>query len=303
MGRTFRYGVGITGICLAVMAAGQLAGPGRVAASPAHPAAPRAPAHLAMAVGQHDLTLGRAATLNAPPPHATPSPAAPALTVCSFDGSRSRSPFATATGDLGYDQMRADLLDPAKFGPSGTVHRTVIIAAGVPAITSSDLAGCDVFFTSVFTGALSSTEASALDLAYRKGMRVITDADSDTAEQVSANSVMTALGRPAPFTGALDCPNDAAGGVVRAAGPGDPAVYGPFGDLRTNTWGTSITAAMTTPNRPMARCGTSIIRNVAAAKLFVGGDPSGFDLFTSPSGSLFNPTNEAAYLNFIGSAH
>lgn len=280
------------------MVGSQVATAGMVAASPAQPVA----AHRATAVTR-DPPLGRAATLSAPPGHAIPSDGAPVLRICSFDGSRSRAPFATATGDLGYSQMRADLLNPAKFGPSGSVHRTVVIAPGVPTITGSDLAGCSVFFTSVFTGALSGSEAHALKAAYGRGMRVITDADSDSSEQASANSVVTALGLSAPFTGASSCSNDAAGGMVRHGAPwgsGNAAVYGPFGDLRGNSWGTSITAVLTNDGT-ITKCGTEPIRKVIC-RLFVGGDPSGLDLFTSPTGSLHNPTNEAAYLNFIGSA-
>src|SRR5712691_3534696 len=66
-----------------------------------------------------DPTTGRAATLAAPPTGAVPSVVAPSLVICSFDGTRSRAPFATATGFLGYGHMRASLLDPSNFGPSG----------------------------------------------------------------------------------------------------------------------------------------------------------------------------------------
>lgn len=296
MRRAFRRGAimaVMAGSLGAVMAAGPVVSASGAAAA-VHPVAVRQPTAVAI-----DPTLGRAAVLRAAPRHALATPAAPALRICSFDGTRSRAPFATATGDLGYDQLRADLLDPAKFGPTGTVHRTVVIEPGVPTITTADLAGCNVFFTSVFTGALSGSEASALAFAWRhKGMALITDADSDTDEQVSVNSILTALGRPAAFTGALACPE----GRVRLNGPSDVAVFGPFGDLRGNTWGTSLSAEMTIPGRAMVRCGTSIVRKVIATKLFVGGDPSGFGLFTAPGGGAYDPTNEAAYLNFIGAA-
>src|SRR5215469_1987372 len=248
-----------------------------------------------------DPTLGRASTLAITPRGASPTAAAPSLKICSFSAARSRAPFATATGTLGYGQMRSDLLNPANFGPSGKVHRTIVIAAGVKRITKANLRGCNVFFTSVFTGKLSATEQSALKAAFKRGLRVITDADSDNPEARAVNSVLTALGFRAAFHGTTACPNDADGGSVRSVGPGDPAVYGPFGDLRGNTWGTSLSSVMAR-YPAMTRCGKVIVRSVKDRKLLVGGDPSGFDLFTSPSGFLFNPTNEAAYLNFIGAA-
>jgi hypothetical protein len=249
-----------------------------------------------------DPTLGRASTLAAPPRSESPTAAAPALKICSFSAARSRAPFATATGTLGYDQMRSDLLNIANFGPSGKVHRTIVISAGVKRITKANLRGCNVFFTSVFTGTLSATERQALRGAFNHGLRVITDADSDNPEARAVNSVLTALGFRAAFHGTTACPNEANGGTVRSLGPSDPAVYGPFGDLRGNTWGTSLSSVLRR-YPATTRCGRAIVRSLKHRKLLVGGDPSGFDLFTSPSGSLFNPTNEAAYLNFIGAAN
>src|SRR5579884_2182757 len=82
---------------------------------------------VASGAATHDPTLGRATQLAAPPAAAVAPVSAPALNICSFDSTRSPSPFATATGTLGYGQMRSDLLNASNFGPSGRVHRTINI--------------------------------------------------------------------------------------------------------------------------------------------------------------------------------
>jgi hypothetical protein len=302
MGRKLGYGTIALGLTLTALLAVPFAVSGTATARSGHPAPVARPGGHATVTRRGDPTLGRASTLGAPPRGASPTVAAPALKICSFSAARSRAPFATATGTLGYGQMRSDLLNPANFGPSGKVHRTIVIAAGVKRITKAGLRGCNVFFTSVFTGRLSATERSALKAAFKRGLRVITDADSDTPEANAVNSVLTALGFRAAFDGNIACLNDANGGHVRSAGPGDPAVYGPFGDLRGDTWGTSLSNVLRR-YRAMTRCGTAVVRSIKHRRVLVGGDPSGFDLFTSPSGPLFNPANEAAYLNFIGAAH
>jgi len=251
---------------------------------------------------QGDPTQGVATQLAAPPTGAAPTVVAPAEKICSFDGTRSRAPFATSTGDIGYAHLRASLLNAANFGPSGKVHRTIRIAAGVPTITSSNLVGCAVFFTSVFTPALSAAEKSALTTRFNQGMDVITDADSIQAEMDAVNSVLAATGTAGTVGPGTTCNNDANGGSLPTNAKINHFTYGPFGDLRGNTWGTSIAAVVSVSPSVVACSGTNI-HTSPKQNLMVGGDPSGVDLFTSPSGSLFNPSNEAAYLNFIGGAN
>jgi len=302
MGPRIRYGTVALVLTVTALLAVPFARSDKAVARSEHVATMMRPGGHETMTSQADPTLGRASTLATLPRGAVPTAAAPSLKICSFSAARSRAPFATATGALGYGQMRSDLLNPANFGSSGKVHRTIVIAAGVKRITKANLRGCDVFFTSVFTGKLSTTERQALRGAFNHGLRVVTDADSDNPEARAVNSVLTALGFPAAFHGTTACPNVANGGTVRSAGPGDPVVYGPFGDLRGNTWGTSLSSVLR-GYPATTRCGKAIVRSVKHRKLLVGGDPSGFDLFTSPSASLFNPTNEAAYLNFIGAAN
>ena len=229
----------------------------------------------------------------------------PSITICSFDGSRSVSPFATATGTLGYDTLRAALLNPANFGPGGIVPFTVTIRPGMSTATAANLDGCNVLFTSVFTGA-TAAEASAIAAAVNNGMVLITDADSDPAEQAAVNTLLAAIGGGRSVGPGLACPNSSSGGTIGTAD--SQITNGAFGDVRGLSFGTSISAVgvqgagdvsvVTCPD--LVRFGIAHgALSAGSGLVMVGGDPSGYDLFTNPSEFLFNANNLTIYLNAI----
>src|SRR5437773_1754743 len=75
------------------------------------------------------------------------------IDIGSLDGGRSARPFLG--GD--FDNIRADLLNPANFGPSGINQSTVSFAPAVSTITPANLAPLEVFVLTE-TNALSVTE-------------------------------------------------------------------------------------------------------------------------------------------------
>src|SRR2546423_1323519 len=98
------------------------------------------------------------------------------ITIGSFDGERSPVPFTGSSPVGGYFKLRAFLLDPSNFGPTGSVHCPVTIAPPTPTITPEYLADKTVFFTSRFRGELSASEADAIREFVARGGSVIVDA-------------------------------------------------------------------------------------------------------------------------------
>ncbi len=224
------------------------------------------------------------------------------ITVCSFDSGRSSRPFATSTGRLGYDTLRAALHDGANFGPGGVDPRTVTIRPGVTTLSAANLDGCDVLMAQELAGDLSAAEAEALGDAYETGLLlVIVEADTvgGTAE---ANSVLAALGRPGGVGfGSNSGDSGSAGGSIAVDAP-ERAANGAFGDVRGGTFATS-------PAKSVLKFGALTVQSADGTKvrksrgrILIGGDPSGIDLFTNPTSGFHNPNNLTMYLNFIASA-
>lgn len=243
-----------------------------------------------------DLSQGRAQ--EGPLPQSAPT-AGSTIEICSFSSSRSDAPFSTAIGTLGYGQLRASLMNPANFGPAGIVKATVNIRAGVATLTAANLAGCDVFFTSRFSGALSGTEATALNAAVQGGMILLMDADSGGAEQGAVNSALTAIGAAGRSVGPnTTCPAQTpTEGLISSSNT--PITNGPFGDLRGQTFATSATAITTkvAADVTLVSCGGTAGRveiakgalSATSGRVMFGGDPSAFDLFTTAGGGFLTP--------------
>lgn len=237
------------------------------------------------------------------------------IDIGSFDGSRSRAPFATASGSLGYGQLRGSLLNPANFGLGGAVRCPVAIASPTSEITPAYLADKEVFFTSVFTGLLTAGEVAAIHSFVENGGVVIVDGNSDPDEQAAANSLLAALGTAASMGSTMACVNlmGSTGGQVTA--DNNEVTNGPFGDVRGEDFGVTSTAViapvgaavLTTcddtgqPGRGLFPAGSLAPQS---GLVMFGGDPSAVDLFTSPTGSFFyyQPNNEKMYLNAVASA-
>ena len=227
------------------------------------------------------------------------------IEVCSFGYPRSRAPLFNASGDTGYETLRASLLDPANFGPGGTVPRAVALRPGVGTLTPTNLAGCSVFFTSVFTTPLSGDEAAALRAAVEAGMALVADADTDGPAVAGMDSLLRALGGSFGSTTACAKSNNGA----NTAGIDTPITDGPFGDVRQKAFATTLSLSMDKLDRDadIVRCSDALVRYQippgalaeGSGLVMLGGDPSGFDLFTKPGASLHNQTNLTVYLNAV----
>jgi hypothetical protein len=220
------------------------------------------------------------------------------ISVCSYDGTRSRAPLTTGS----YASLRTALLDPANFGASGIVPLPVVLEPAIATASAATLARCDVFFTSVFTGA-TATEAVAVSTAVKSGLVLITDADSAPAEQASVNTLLSAFGGGRSLGPGLECPSSASGGVVTSTST--PVTNGSFGDIRGGSFSTTLSASATlrSADVSLATCTSSVRFEIPRGALarpsglvMVGGDPSAFDLFTN------NPNNLTAYLNAFAAA-
>jgi hypothetical protein len=156
------------------------------------------------------------------------------ITVGSLDGTRSRAPLATGSGELSSARLRAALQSPTNFGPNGLVRCSVVVASGTPVITSAYLADKNVLFTSVFTGDLSASEAAAVRAFVARGGCIIADGNSDVSEQTAATSVVAAAGSLATIGPELACPNLSNGGAI--TGTPNLITNGPFGNVTGASW-------------------------------------------------------------------
>jgi len=230
------------------------------------------------------------------------------ISVCSYDASRSRAPLTTGTGALSHETLRMALLNSANFGTGGIVALPVVLEPAITTASTATLAGCDVFFTSVFTGA-TAAEAAAVSAAVNSGMVLITDANSAPAEQGSVTTILSAFGGGRSVGPGLECPNSASGGVVTSTGT--PVTNGPFGDIRAGSFSTTPSASATlgSGDVSLVTCTGSVRFEIARGALapasglvMVGGDPSAFDLFTNSSSAFYNANNLTAYLNAFAAA-
>lgn len=177
------------------------------------------------------------------------------IRIGGFDGSRVFRPF----DDANYSQIRSRLLDPANFGPAGTVGRSVEFKADTALITDAYLSDLNIFImTEVFTqpDALAPLEVSALTDFVLEGGCLIMISDTLHSPNNSAyhggfdgsnaaNQVLAVLDPGASVAttdddGAPGDQNDgqqglsgvesATAGQIVAA-PGSGVLSGPFGTL------------------------------------------------------------------------
>ena len=231
-----------------------------------------------------------------------PAAAAANIEFCSIGGGRSAREFPT---HLQYSRFRAALLDPANFGPAGTIDRSVTIRPAIAVIDAAGLAGCDIFFFNEVAAAPSAAELTALMTAVNAGMKLIADGDSSIPNGL--NAVLGAMGGGRAASGAASCGNGATDGSISAVD--DVATNGPFGDVRGGTFATSPSLVVTpaASDDTLVTC-TGIVRilvpagalSASSGAVMAGGDPSASDFFF-PGGAFANANNKTMYLNFVAS--
>src|SRR5262249_16573531 len=85
-----------------------------------------------------------------------------------------------------FARARTNLGDPAFFGPSGVVNRTVTVFPGTGTATPATLAGVDIFFTgNTLAATYTAAERADILAAVRAGMSMVVTTDdpgSDISE-------------------------------------------------------------------------------------------------------------------------
>jgi len=228
---------------------------------------------------------------------------ADALTLRSWNSANQRGGdlFNDGKGALLYGEFRASLLE-----------RSHIILPGVSTLTEANLADVDIFFHGTSSTILTPTESTVLRNFVKTGGFVIVESDSSLAEQISANSLLESLGLGSRYTGIVDGVNSSTGGTFENTV--SLTTVGTLGDLRGQTFGTSLATDIETMVTDITPTGGTLIgtngsiRSMVEFQPFANGgqvlavgDPYGFNLFQRSDYFLYNSNNQKAYLNFIES--
>lgn len=226
-----------------------------------------------------------------------------ALTLRSWNSANQRGGdlFNDGKGALLYGEFRASLLE-----------RSHTILPGVSTLTEANLADVDIFFHGTSSTILTPTESTVLRNFVKTGGFVIVESDSNLSEQNSANSVLESLGIGSRYAGIVGGVNSPTGGTFQNTV--SPTTVGALGDLRGQTFGTSLATDIDpmvtdiTPTGGMLIGTNGSIRSMVEFQPFANGgqvlavgDAYGFNLFQSSENSFFNPNNQKAYINFIES--
>jgi len=226
-----------------------------------------------------------------------------ALTLRSWNSANQRGSdlFKGGNGALLYGAFRSSLLE-----------RSHTILPGVSTLTEANLADVDIFFHGTSSKILTSTETTVLSNFVKTGGFLIVESDSSHSEQISANSVLESLGLGSRYTGVVGGVNSPTGGTFKNTV--SPTTVGRLGDLRGQTFGTSLATDIDTMVTDITPTGGTVIGENGSirsmvefqpfangGKVLAVGDPYGYNLFQSSDSSFFNPNNQKAYLNFIES--
>jgi hypothetical protein len=215
---------------------------------------------------------------------------AAAATIRSWDSANQRGGdlFGAGLGSIEYGHLSNAL--------TGRGH---VILPGVSTLTAADLANVDVFFHGTSSRVVTPAEGAVLSDFVAHGGCLIVESNSVPEEQQAADAILVAVGIGPCHTGTVGGVNDAAGGtfdnvVTRTT-------VGPLGDLRGQTFGTSVSSELTPgTGTVVGRVPGPLVAIVEfSAAVLATGDPYGLNLFQNPTESLYNPNNEKAYLNFI----
>jgi Bacterial Ig-like domain (group 2) len=220
------------------------------------------------------------------------------LVVESFSVGRSatvNSQNASFVAGSIHSQARADLLNPANFGPLGLVPRAVTLRSGLSTITTPALAGTDLFVLNLPTAELSNSEAVALEQFVEEGGALLEMRGFGAARPLLLGTL------PGPFVG--DGTAD-----VTVEGINSVLAQSPFGTV-TSPLSTGANAAYAT-----TASATIIARNdqgpnvlqLQANGSFSGlgravliGDEEMFASGFAGGGSNFYPANKTFFLNSV----
>jgi hypothetical protein len=234
------------------------------------------------------------------------------ITICAVAGLMfAFSQLAMAGGVRSWDdsiQRGGDLYNAGTESYSafeaGLLSRGHTVLPGVSTLTAADLAGVDLFFHGTNSHILTAAEASVISNFVMNGGCVLLETNSPTPEQASANSVLSALGLGSLFNGTTGGSQSSTAGLFTSNTTW--ATLGPMGDLRGLTFGISLTADLDIGSGILVGTNGLIDAIVefqpygtSGGRVLAVGDPLGFNLFQNIGGALYNPNNQAAYINFL----
>lgn len=245
------------------------------------------------------------------------------IVIGGLDSTRVYRPFSGSD----YDNLRARLLDPLRFSPTGIVPHSVNFAADVSTISAATLAGLDVFVLTEAYTTLSVSEVTAMQDFIRGGGCAVLISDTLHATQpygmdgsFAHNAILAGLGGGSVDStdtvgqGGLTGSQTANAGSFVNLGLSD-VLSGPFGaftaaDHFGGSWHNALTAG---PNSQLlgVRNGLGILMEIAHGALgpcsggvLVAGDFLFSDAFVPPGvASLENTNNAVIFENFLAACH
>jgi hypothetical protein len=221
---------------------------------------------------------------------------ASAITIEELNSTRSGGNGNLSSGN--YGALRADLANPANFGPGGTNPNTVTLLPDIATVTAASLVGVDVFVL-FEVGTLSASEALALSNFVSSGGRVIISTDSGGDGAGAANALLSLTGANSVVSAAVGFQD-----LGNITGTGLSS-NGLFGNLVGGTFGVSLGNILTVGANSVLiglNDGNNFIMetNFGSGHILTTADVSFVDLFVS-AGSSFNPNNAALFENFLPS--
>jgi RHS repeat-associated protein len=197
-----------------------------------------------------------------------------------------------------FAEARADLLNPANFGPTGTISRPITLRSGVDTVTPDALSGVDVFILNPIATELTPTEAVVLEQFVQDGGMLL------EARNVFPNRPVLLGSTPGPFANENTAVLTVAGlNSMLTQGPfgsvNSPIVTGANGAYATTGFGVPIAANGAGPNilqfQPDGRfSGTGRAVLIGDEEIFASGFASG--------GANFYAANRTFFLNIIAFA-
>lgn len=245
------------------------------------------------------------------------------IVIGGLDASRVYRPFSGGE----YDNLRARLLDPLRFGALGIVPNAVSFAPDMVAITSAALAGLDVFVMTEVYSSLAPEEVTAVQDFIRGGGCAVLISDTLHVTQplgmdgsFAANAILAGLGGGSVDStdtvgqGGLTGSQTATAGNFVNLGASD-VLSGPFGTFTSadhfgGSWHNALTPG---PNSQLlgTRNGLGILMEIphgqfgaCSGGVLVAGDILFSDAFVPPGvASLENGNNAVIFENFLAACH
>lgn len=224
-----------------------------------------------------------------------------AFVIGSYNSAKSSRPFLGAD----FDNLRANLSNPANFGPGGTVTQAVSYAPAVGSINAATLAGYDLFVLTEPFGMAAQERTDLTNWVYGGGCLVI-QTDSGLPLGNNADLVLNALDG-----GHINGFNGNSGGGVGLIVASTNSSNGPFGNLLGATFGASPGSPITPGSKTtiVGRTQSNTVNllgeiplgalGAGAGGVLIATDVLFMDFFVPPGTLYPNSNNGLLFMNFV----